>query len=492
MLKYGLSLVVFFSTAWFAVATNAAPSIQSQLAGKIDMVVAADNSGDYAKIQDAINAVPDNNSVRKVIFVKKGKYQEKIVVSYKKTNIILVGENVDSCIISYNDASLGNGTFSKNTFTSYTFRVDADDFTAMNITIENSNNGGSQAVSLHTNGDRQVFFHCRIRGYIDTFFNNIRTRGYLKDCFIQGTGDYIFGFGIDLFDSCVINSTQTNGNVTAAGTSQNYKFGYVFNNCKLTSPSSVTSFSLGRPWFSYARTVILTSWEGNVLPSGWNAWSGRETTCYYREYQCTGPGFKPASRISWAKQLTDQEASGYSIDSIFSKNSFPQGPTVDTGEINAILTRWLVSTTDSMEQIALVLLKCGRDAYPPIPTADWDPRLDTNSIYSVIKSNTVKFMDSGKVEIAQNAQMARADKSAIFINAIVHNKILISGLCGNSNNTTLTVYDPCGKSVLIRNFTIASNRRFSASCDASSLKQGVYLYVIRINGESVRGKFEKM
>jgi len=104
----------------------AAQSIQSQLAGKIDIVVATDNSGDYSKVQDAINAVPDNNAVRKVIFVKKGKYVEKIIVPYKKTNITLVGENVDSTIISYNDASLE--TIALNTFNSYTIRVDADDF----------------------------------------------------------------------------------------------------------------------------------------------------------------------------------------------------------------------------------------------------------------------------------------------------------------------------------------------------------------------------
>jgi len=28
----------------------------------------------------------------------------------------------------------------------------------MNVTIENTNNGGSQAVSLHANGDRQFSF----------------------------------------------------------------------------------------------------------------------------------------------------------------------------------------------------------------------------------------------------------------------------------------------------------------------------------------------
>ena len=41
-----------------SVGIAAAQSIQSQLAGKIDIVVATDNSGDYSKVQDAINAVP--------------------------------------------------------------------------------------------------------------------------------------------------------------------------------------------------------------------------------------------------------------------------------------------------------------------------------------------------------------------------------------------------------------------------------------------------
>ena len=490
-----LSLLLFLAIIWFAVKTEASPtqSIQSQLAGKIDIVVATDNSGDYNKVQDAINAVPDNTAVRKVIFIKKGKYVEKVVVPYKKTNIVLVGENVDSCIISYNDASLGGGTFSQNTFTSYTFRVDADDFVAMNVTIENTNNGGSQAVSLHANGDRQVFLHCRIRGYIDTFFNNIRTRGYLKDCFIQGSSDFIFGFGIDLFDSCVVNTISTNANMTAAGTSQNYKFGYVFSNCKLTSPANVTSFSLGRPWFSCARTVILTSWEGNVLPAGWNAWAGRESTCYYREYKCTGPGYKPASRVSWANQLTDQEAANYAMDTIFSKNSFPQGPTADTGEINAILTRWLVSTTDSMEQIALILLKCGRDSYPSIPTDDWMPQVDTNDIYAVIKNNTVKFMDSGKVELAANyAEPDLGQQNGVHINCRAPGRLIIDGIRLNTGKATLCVYDPRGKSVLIEKVSPLSNGQNVVFCGATGLKHGIYCYTIKINRAYLHGKFEKM
>ena len=492
MLKYTFSIAIFLCIALIGSSTDiaAAQSIQSQLAGKIDIVVATDNSGDYSKVQDAINAVPDNNAVRKVIFVKKGKYVEKIIVPYKKTNITLVGENVDSTIISYNDASLE--TIALNTFNSYTIRVDADDFEAMNITFENTATS-AQAVALHTNGDRQTFLHCRIIGWQDAFFSNIRRRNYLKDCFCQGAVDYLFGFGIVLFDSCQINMVKTGGYMTAAATSENYKFGYVFMNCKLGSPASVTSYYLGRPWFAHSHTVLYKCWESSsVNPAGWYAWAKREDTCYYREYKCTGPGAATSSRVVFGKQLTDQEAQSYVLDSIFSKNSFPQGVTADTFETNTILRRFLVSTTPNMEQIAQVFLKCGRDTFPPIPSDNWQPSADTNSIYAVIKANTVKFLDSGKVDITQKARMDRVENGAFFVQGIVHDRISITGLSGHSTNATLTVYDLCGKSVLIRNFTSLFTKQNSASCDAGRLNQGVYLYVIRSNGGSVQGKFEKM
>ena len=58
-----------------------------------DFVVAADGSGDYKKVQDAIHAVPDNKSTRTVIFIKPGTYKEKIRVPSEKKNLALVGES---------------------------------------------------------------------------------------------------------------------------------------------------------------------------------------------------------------------------------------------------------------------------------------------------------------------------------------------------------------------------------------------------------------
>jgi hypothetical protein len=362
----------------------------------------------------------------------------------------------------------------------------------MNITFENTATS-AQAVALHTNGDRQTFLHCRIVGYQDAFFSNIRRRNYMKDCFCQGAVDYLFGFGIVLFDSCQINTIKSGGYMTAAATSENYKFGYVFMNCKLSSPTSVTSYYLGRPWFAHSHTVLYKCFENAAVnPAGWYAWAKREDTCYYREYKCTGPGAGTTGRVVFGKQLTDQESQSYVLDSIFSKSSFPQGATADTFETNAILRRFLVSTTPNMEQIAQAFLKCGRDTFPPIPSDNWQPRVDTNSIYEVIKANTIKFMDSGKVDITQKARMDRADNSAIFVNGIVHNKISIVGLDGNFDNVLLTVYTLSGKAVLVKNFSSSTSNQNSVSCDASRLKKGVYLYSMRINGADVRGKFEKL
>jgi pectinesterase len=74
-----------------------------QLGSMVDIVVAADGSGDYLTVQAGINAVPDNNPERTVLFIKNGRYREKIMVPSSKINLTMIGENVDSTIIVYDD-----------------------------------------------------------------------------------------------------------------------------------------------------------------------------------------------------------------------------------------------------------------------------------------------------------------------------------------------------------------------------------------------------
>jgi pectinesterase len=47
-----------------------------------------------------------------------------------------------------------------------------------------------------------------------------------------------------------------------------------------------------------------------VRPVGWHNWNlpDREKTARYAEFNSTGPGANPTTRVKWARQLTKAEA----------------------------------------------------------------------------------------------------------------------------------------------------------------------------------------
>lgn len=67
---------------------------------KADVVVAKDGSGKYKKVQQAVDSAPDNGKARYVIYVKKGVYKEQVEINKKKKNVMLVGDGMDSTIIT--------------------------------------------------------------------------------------------------------------------------------------------------------------------------------------------------------------------------------------------------------------------------------------------------------------------------------------------------------------------------------------------------------
>jgi len=291
-----------------------------------DMVVAQDGSGDFTKVQDAINAVPSNKSIQTVIFIKPGTYKEKINVSADKKNLKFLGESYENTVLTYDDHA-------KKTKNYASTRIYADDFCAENVTFQNtidSRKGGSQAAALRVDGDRAVFYKCRIMGFQDTYYTGGNKRSYHRDCVIIGTTDFIYGDGIALFENCTIYNRK-DSHVTAHcqklkdGKSQN-EFGYVFKHCKIKAypGETVTKASLGRPWGNGARVVYLYCEIGShIRDEGWSIWRGRENhkTAYYAEYKNSGPGHKPESRLDWTHQLTDEEAAAYTKENIFKANT---------------------------------------------------------------------------------------------------------------------------------------------------------------------------
>ena len=114
-----------------------------------DLIVAKDGSGQYASVQEAVNAVPDYRKAGPTrIYIKKGTYKEKIVISASKECVQLIGE--DGVILTYDDYASKTNIFGENKGTSgsASIYIFGPDFMAENITFENSSGPVGQAVEL--------------------------------------------------------------------------------------------------------------------------------------------------------------------------------------------------------------------------------------------------------------------------------------------------------------------------------------------------------
>jgi pectinesterase len=281
------------------------------------IVVAADGSGNYKTVQEAINAVGDNSKTITEVFVKKGIYKERIVVPVSKANITLIGEEAKSTVLTFDNYAARLDSAGKPLGTSRTasFYVYGSGFTARNITFENSAGPVGQALAIYVAGDKAAFFNCRFLGFQDTIYTNGRgTREYYKDCYIEGTTDFIFGAATALFDECSIYCKKGGSYISAASTLDTTKYGYVFMHCKIDGNAPDNSFALGRPWRPNAKVVYMYCNLGKVImAAGWDNWRNAENekTAYYAEYKNTGPGYQPEQRVAWSHQLTDDEAKIY-------------------------------------------------------------------------------------------------------------------------------------------------------------------------------------
>jgi pectinesterase len=289
------------------------------LAAQTNLVVAPDGSGQFKTVQEAIMAVPSGSRENPVvIYIKPGIYKELIYVQREKSFFKLVGENPTNTILTFNlYAGITNAEGSPiGTFKTPSTTIDADDFTAENLTFENSAGPVGQALAIRVDGDRAAFRNCRFLGWQDTILLN-RGRQYFENCYIAGQTDFIFGAATAWFEKCEIHSLR-DGYLTAASTPQDQPFGFVFADCKITGEPGVKTY-LGRPWRIYASTIFLnTEMSEAVRPEGWNDWSKPEThqTARYAEFNSTGPGANPVSRAGWAKQLTEAEASAITLEKV--------------------------------------------------------------------------------------------------------------------------------------------------------------------------------
>ncbi|MDE3182074.1 MAG: pectin esterase [Bacteroidota bacterium] len=294
-------------------------SCQSQ--SKI-IVVAHDGSGNFLTVQAAFNSIPKHNKRAVTVFIKDGIYKEKLHLDSTKDFVTIMGEDEFKTILTNDDhtGKVKREGDTVNTRNSYSFVVYGNNFTAKNITIQN--NAGftaGQAVALESDGDKEQYFNCRLLGFQDILFtNNPDSRQFYEDCYIEGTTDFIFGSATVWFEHCHIHSKK-NSHVTAASTPQDHEFGYVFNDCTFTGDTSLHKVSLGRPWRAYAAVTYIHCFLGpQIKPEGFSNWNNTDNykTARYAEYEDYGPGADKSERVSWEKQLNDNEVKKYTIENV--------------------------------------------------------------------------------------------------------------------------------------------------------------------------------
>ncbi|GMJ11538.1 hypothetical protein like AT3G24130 [Hibiscus trionum] len=274
------------------------------------LIVDQSGHGNFTSVQTAIDSIPSNNNVWRLVHVKAGIYNEKVNIPRDKPKILLQGESRGSTIIEFGDGghSIESSTFSSN----------ADDFVAMDITFKNTHNLEpgkplTWAPAALINADKASFYRCGFVSVQDTLTDS-EGRHYFEKCYIEGAVDFIWGNGRSIYQECMINVTASPGGMAGYITAQARdsvadNTGFVFKHSLILGTGSAY---LGRAYKPYARVLFhRTKMSDTIVPQGWSAWNyvGKENTIVFAEVECTGAGADKSKRVAWETNLSPKELS---------------------------------------------------------------------------------------------------------------------------------------------------------------------------------------
>lgn len=310
----------------------AVPALVKKFSGPQRRIgVTLDVPGAYPTVQAAVDAVPNGNGVPVTIAVAPGTYREKVFIPAAKPKILLRGtgrDRSDTVIVFDTPAEYGGSTGSA------TVRIAANDVTARNLTFSNDFDEaavelkGEQALAMKTTGDRIVFENTAFLGNQDTLMTDspkldVISRVYVRDSYIEGDVDFIYGRATTVIERSVIKalsrgSTTNNGWVTAASTWTGNPYGFLITRSKIVSDAPAGSFHLGRPWHpggepnAVAQVLIRdTRLPAAIKATPWTdmsdfSWKDARLT----EYRNYGPG---SAVTPDRPQMSDEDARTHTV-----------------------------------------------------------------------------------------------------------------------------------------------------------------------------------
>ena len=173
-------------------------------------------------------------------------------------------------------------------------------------------------------GEKWVLRHVNLKANQDGVRFFTESRSYLKDCYIEGTVDYVYDSGIAFIDDCVIKQLRGGyitapGNCYAAvprttasklvGQARIFGLGIFFRGCRLVYDAgkvSENSSYLGRNWgkTNCAAYFLNCYMDKHIKPEGWQKMSDTpENAIYLGEYgsmDLDGNPVDVSQRVSWA------------------------------------------------------------------------------------------------------------------------------------------------------------------------------------------------
>jgi pectin methylesterase-like acyl-CoA thioesterase len=196
------------------------------------------------------------------------------------------------------------------------FSALADDFRLENLTLHNTTpKGGTQAEAIRVRADHVVLDHCDFKSFQDTL--RLDGRVYVRECYIEGDVDFIWGSGTVYFDRCDIFAVHDGYLVQSRNGAD--RLGYVFVDCKIDTAPDLKRFVLARidpGRFPHSHVAFIHCAMGpGVSAVGWifdgpGADASKETTRFW-EFQSTDLSGRPldvSKRVAGSRQLTAAEA----------------------------------------------------------------------------------------------------------------------------------------------------------------------------------------
>ncbi|QTE29411.1 pectinesterase family protein [Pengzhenrongella sicca] len=317
---------------WVVTAVDATGNVSDSSAATgatpvaVDVVVAADGSGDFTTVQAAIDSLQNNTSFPapgKTILVKPGTYVGTVSASLGADGVTRgnrYGVNIVGATSNPADVVLtASGTAAGGTVT-----ISGDRWSLRNLTVANTNAAGSGTYQIALDvksGDKHVFTNVRFLGdyrtlNLSTANTTTYSRSYFRDVYVEGGSDMVFGRAVAVFDRSTFHVLNRGGaavfgSTIAAGSA----FGFLLTDSTVLTDGAASTVFLSRPYNVTTSQVVVRSTElgaGVTVAQPWKDWSTTLTWNQARisEYRNTGAGAAiptPATR----PQLSDADAYRY-------------------------------------------------------------------------------------------------------------------------------------------------------------------------------------